>query len=272
MPAKPNIGVNTASITQLDLFHPERLTAASFEAAVAAFGRAILSAGSCDAVLLDLLSQPLWVEVALSGEGSCGHLRLHITDRARRSAVPDHIFSVFQTCLLGQFPGNAAAFDVSLAARLIQRISMSLFILPCGRSSDTLLERNREVSLLTLALLALPKFGFGTPASPSSPEDEFDLFVVRQKSRKANRRERSMSIQAPPDPTIFERTGLYYPDTKEDVEDLEGHILGRMCTILGVSGLRVFRHQSTLIAVRRSIWTSFAGPSSLKPSKRRISQ
>jgi hypothetical protein len=38
MPAKPNIGVNTASITQLDLFHPERLTAASYEAAVAAFG------------------------------------------------------------------------------------------------------------------------------------------------------------------------------------------------------------------------------------------
>jgi hypothetical protein len=156
--------------------------------------------------------------------------------------VPDHVFSVFQTCLIGHFPGNAAAFDSSLAARLIQRLSMSLFVLPCGRSSDTLLQHNREVSSLMPALLALPKFGFGTPASPSSPEDEFGIFVVRKKSQKAHRRERSMSVQMmAPDPAIFERSGLYYPDTKDDVEDLEEHTLGRMHTILGVSGFRVLR-------------------------------
>jgi hypothetical protein len=82
MPFKPKIGVSTISISQLDLFHPERLTASSFEAAVAAFGKVISSPGSCDVVLPQLLSQPLWVEVALSGESFCGCPRLHATDRA----------------------------------------------------------------------------------------------------------------------------------------------------------------------------------------------
>jgi hypothetical protein len=68
MPFKGKLGVKTASIiAQCDLLHPERLTAASFEAAVAAFGKE-LGYNSPQTVLLELLSAPLRVEVVLSGE------------------------------------------------------------------------------------------------------------------------------------------------------------------------------------------------------------
>jgi hypothetical protein len=77
MPFKPKIGVKTSSVAHLDLLHPERLTATSFEAAVAAFGNAIMSAGTCDAILLELLEQPLWAEVVLSGELRLGLVRPH---------------------------------------------------------------------------------------------------------------------------------------------------------------------------------------------------
>jgi hypothetical protein len=77
MPFKPKIGVKTSSVAHLDLLHPERLTATSFEAAVAAFGNAIMSASTCDAILLELLEQPLWAEVVLSGELRPGPVRPH---------------------------------------------------------------------------------------------------------------------------------------------------------------------------------------------------
>jgi hypothetical protein len=77
MPFKPKIGVKTSSVAHLDLLCPERLTAASFEAAVAAFGNAIMSAGACDTILFELLEQPLWAEVVLSGELCPDPVRLH---------------------------------------------------------------------------------------------------------------------------------------------------------------------------------------------------
>jgi hypothetical protein len=156
-------------------------------------------------------------------------------DRARRPAVPDYVFAILKTALVGDFPKSVAAFDASIAARLVQRLSMSLFVLPCGRSSDTLLEHNRELGLLVPALLALPKFGFGAPMSPESPEDEYGGFAVKKKkSQKAAKRGRLASAPAPPDPAIFERCDIDYPETKEDVDETEEYLLGRARRILKV--------------------------------------
>jgi hypothetical protein len=156
-------------------------------------------------------------------------------ERVRRSAMPDDVFTILKTALVGDFPKSVSAFDASVAARLVQRLAMSLFVLPCGRSSDTLLEHNRELGLLVPALLALPKFGFGVPMSPESPEDEYGGFVVKKKkSQKAAKRGRQASVQAPPDPAIFERCDIDYPETKEDVDETEEYLLGRARRILKV--------------------------------------
>jgi hypothetical protein len=61
-------GAKASAITRMDLFHPERLTATSFEAAVAAFGKAVLSRPASEDILRELLSEPHWIEIGLSGE------------------------------------------------------------------------------------------------------------------------------------------------------------------------------------------------------------
>jgi hypothetical protein len=161
-------------------------------------------------------------------------------DRARRPAVPDYVFAILKTALVGEFPKSVAAFDASIAARLVQRLSMSLFVLPCGRSSDTLLEHNRELALLVPALLALPKFGFGAPMSPESPEDEYGSFAIKKKkSQKAAKRGRQASAQALPDPAIFDRCDVDYPETREDVDVTEEYLLGKIRRILKVRDTHV---------------------------------
>jgi hypothetical protein len=71
MPFKGKLQMKTPSVRveHLDLLHPERLTASSFEAAVAAFGNTIVGSGSSlDGILQTLLSGPLHLEIVLSGK------------------------------------------------------------------------------------------------------------------------------------------------------------------------------------------------------------
>jgi hypothetical protein len=151
-------------------------------------------------------------------------------------AVPVGVYTMFQETILDRFPKTVAAFELSVASPLVQRLSTSLFLLPCGRSSDELLEHNRELGLLLPALAALPKFGFGVPATPVSPDDEFGGFAVKKKkpSQKAMKRARQASMQPLPDKALYERSGLWYPETEDEVKDLEDYMLNRIQTILRV--------------------------------------
>jgi hypothetical protein len=59
---------HSASVMHLDIMYPERLTTASFEAAVDALGTVLRKVANVEEVMLAILSQPMVFEVALSGQ------------------------------------------------------------------------------------------------------------------------------------------------------------------------------------------------------------
>lgn len=59
---------HSVSVMHLDIMHPARLTAASFEAAVDALGTVLRKVANAEEVLSTMMGQPMVFEVALSGQ------------------------------------------------------------------------------------------------------------------------------------------------------------------------------------------------------------
>jgi hypothetical protein len=189
--------------------------------------------------------------------------------------VPAHTFSILQNGVFDKYPKNVRDFESSVPARILQRFTNSLFILPCGRSSDTLRQYKQEFELMMPVLLALPNFSFGASggAAPSSPEDEFGGFALKKKkpSQKMMKKARQATFQPPPDPVMFEKLDVEYPETKQDVEDLERYLLSEAKSILQVGIVLCSTSPPLEPCCYRTILTSSVTQSSPKPSVRRTS-
>lgn len=138
--------------------------------------------------------------------------------------------------IIALFPTQVAAFDSSLAALLLSRLSHYFWLL--DYPSAQLRECHHSVELTRPALKMLSTLTFGTEAQSSTVDDnadEFDgLFVVKktkQKDRKkAKRATRSISVDSKP----FDQLGVNVPCSQQAAKHLEVDLLDNQKEILTV--------------------------------------
>jgi hypothetical protein len=132
------------------------------------------------------------------------------------------VFSKVKSHLFHAFPDNATMFMDSIQMRVIQKLSASLFMVPCSRSHDIKLKPlKREVDKIIPVFHALSVYSFSGEATPSSPEVEFGGFAVKKKkpSQKMMKRQRKTTSQ-PLDPKPFEDADWDVPEDQEDANQL----------------------------------------------------
>lgn len=153
-------------------------------------------------------------------------------------------FNRFSAHILQDFPQTAASFNISLAATILSRLSLSLFFLPCASKEKAFLQDRRLVELTSPVLRALASSTFaanesGSPVEPEGPEEEFDvLFKVKSKksakSQKQAKREKK-SVKNTLDPRVFDALEEPVPTSAQEAEAMVKRLLGEQKEILSVS-------------------------------------
>jgi hypothetical protein len=149
---------------------------------------------------------------------------------------------------LNNFPHNAYDFDSSIPGRLLQRLSISLFDLPCSHSSDTLQRCKREFEKIMPVLLALPNLSLEPTV------------ITRKKGA------RRWTTPLPSGSTVPSKLGVKHPEAREQDMGLEPYLLSEARSILQAGIVSYF----TLLSVEpprcyRTISASSAAQNSLKP-------
>lgn len=141
--------------------------------------------------------------------------------------------------LLQSFPITPAAFESSLAARLLNRFSVSLLFLPPGAAADVsalLTQHRRAVELAVPVLQTLSGTTFAqdaiqeddatSPSSPTSPTKR----KSQQKRKQSMRASRIPLIDARP----FENYGVPVPTSQPQASELAATVLEEQMNILKV--------------------------------------
>ena len=193
-----------------------------------------------DELITEIGSVPHLLEVVLSGafmRWSRGRGLMKGTN----VGVNEYPFRVLHDTILQSFPTTYDAFESSLAARLLNHLSVSLLFIPLGtvtaRVKFASLGQHRHAIELAAPVLqslsgaifnevAIPDDDSASPSSPSSP--------TKRKSQQ--KRKQSMRASRAPviDPRPFDNYGIMVPTSSSQASQLGATILEEQMNILKV--------------------------------------
>ncbi|KAI0696497.1 hypothetical protein C8T65DRAFT_583394 [Cerioporus squamosus] len=188
----------------------------AIESAICSFEVHIVDPGvDLDELIVEMESIPHMLEFVLSGLG-------------------DYPFRVLHDTILQFFPNTPATFEGSLAARLLNRFSVSCLFLPPDAATDTFTLLGQHRRAVELAPPVLKTLSYTTFAEDAIQDDDAKSPVSPTKRKSQQKRKQSMRANRAPviDARPFDSYGVAVPGSKSQASELAATILEEQMTIL----------------------------------------